>query len=93
VPTVTITLSDTPAGSVAITSDHRPCVGAACSPAQAAALDIIARTRKQWSGTTPLPAEVDIDAVHLTRDRVVADPVTMAGLMALGPMRERGRGG
>lgn len=79
-PQVTITLSDTPAGGVAIHSSFAPAVGKACSPAQAAALEIINRTNKQWGvvqpatvalNKTPLVGEVDIDAIHRTRDRVV----------------------
>lgn len=70
-PEVTITLSDTPAGGVAIHTDFRPAIGAPCSAAQAAALDIIRATRRDWAKTVPLLAEVDIDAVHRTRDRVV----------------------
>ena len=45
---VTITLIDTPQGSVAVHSDFKPAIGAPCSAAQAAALDIIARTRKHY---------------------------------------------
>lgn len=47
-PSVTLTLIDTPAGGVAIQTDFKPAVGNPCSPAQAAALDIIARTRKNY---------------------------------------------
>lgn len=70
-PAVTITLEDTPAGGVAITSSFRPIVGAPCTAAQAAALDIVARTRRDWGMKAPLLAEVDIDAVHRTRNNVV----------------------
>jgi hypothetical protein len=45
---VTITLTDTPEGGVSVQSDYKPTVGAPCSTAQAAALDIIARTRKSY---------------------------------------------
>ncbi len=47
-PKVTITLEDTAGGGLSISSDYTPQVGAACSPAQGAALTIIARTRKEW---------------------------------------------
>lgn len=75
-PSITITLTDTPAGGVAIHTDFKPAIGAPCSPAQAAVLDIMARTKRDWGmiqtgGKAPLLAEVDIDAVHRTRDRVV----------------------
>lgn len=47
-PSVTLTLTDTPSGQVAVHSDFKPAVGNPCSPAQAAALDIIARTRRDY---------------------------------------------
>lgn len=73
-PTVTITLSDTPTGSVAVHTDFTPNVGAPCTPAQSTALEIITRTKRQW-GIAPPPQlhEVDIDAVHRRRDGVVAE--------------------
>lgn len=82
---VIITLTDTPTGGVAIQSNFQPAIGAPCSNAQAAALDIIARTKLDWGFKAPLLAEVDIDAVHRNRDRVVAS------LKDLPPMKERGR--
>lgn len=68
---ITITLTDTPTGAVAIHTDFRPAVGAPCSAAQSAALDMISRTKRDWGMKAPLLAEVDIDAVHRTRDKVV----------------------
>jgi hypothetical protein len=47
-PSVTLTLTDTPTGEVAISTDFKPAVGNPCSPAQAAALDVISRTRKAY---------------------------------------------
>ena len=47
-PTVTITLSDTPTGGIALKTDFTPAVGKPCSAAQAAALDIIRRTAKEY---------------------------------------------
>lgn len=47
-PTVHLTLTDTPTGGVAVHSDFQPAVGKACSPAQAAALEIFNRTRRDW---------------------------------------------
>jgi hypothetical protein len=75
-PRITITLEDTPAGGVSIKTDFTPAIGQPCSAAQAAALDIIGRTKREWGMTptgtkSPLLAEVDIDAVHRTRDHVV----------------------
>ncbi len=46
-PTVTFVISDTPDG-VSVHSDFQPAIGNPCSPAQAAALDIISRTRKEY---------------------------------------------
>lgn len=45
---VTIVLTDTPQGGVSVHTDFKPAIGAPCSTAQAAALDIIARTRKSY---------------------------------------------
>ena len=71
---VTITLEDTPMGGVSIHTEYKPAIGAPCTNAQAAALEIFNRTRRDWglqNNKPPLLAEVDIDAVHRTRDRVV----------------------
>lgn len=73
---VTITLEDTPAGGVAVHSDFKPAIGSPCSLAQAAALDIISRTAREYGlppsfGGKPVFG-VDIDAVHKRRDNVVA---------------------
>lgn len=80
-PSVTITLSDTPTGGVALHTEFCPAAGQPCSPAQAAALDIIRRTRKEYGLEPKLPATlppvafrvggIDIDAVHKSRDNVV----------------------
>ncbi|MDP3650913.1 MAG: AAA family ATPase [Rhodoferax sp.] len=52
---ITITLTDTPTGVVAIHTDFRPAIGAPCSPAQAAALEFINRINRDWGipNTTP----------------------------------------
>lgn len=47
-PTVTLILIDTPDGRLAVHSNFRPQPGAACSPAQSTALEIMNRTRKEW---------------------------------------------
>lgn len=47
-PQVTLTLTDTPTGGVSVHTDFKPAIGAPCSAAQAAALDIIARTRSAY---------------------------------------------
>lgn len=53
---ITITLTDTADGRLDITSDFAPTRGAPCSAAQAAALDIIARTRKNFGLHSPAPS-------------------------------------
>ena len=78
---VVITLTDTPTGGVAVHSTFQPAIGAPCSPAQSAALDILTRTKHDWGIQDPVQVvsvsaihaigEVDIDAVHRTRDNVV----------------------
>lgn len=45
---VTLTLTDTPDGRVAVHSSFKPHVGKGCTPAQSTALEILARTRKDW---------------------------------------------
>ena len=57
-PSVTITLTDTPTGEVAVQTEFKPAVGAPCSPAQAAALEVISRTRRDY-GLDALPGSVD----------------------------------
>ena len=56
-PSVTLTLTDTPTGQVAIQHDFKPAIGAPCSPAQAAALDVINRTRKDYGLPDPNQAD------------------------------------
>ena len=77
-PSVTITLTDTPDGGVCVHSNFVPAVGKHTSTAQVAALDIINRTCREYGLPNPLKTVtmalrdgVDIDAVHRTRDRVV----------------------
>lgn len=48
-PSVTITLTDTPTGGVAIHTDFKPAIGAPCSMAQATAMDIISNTKRIWN--------------------------------------------
>jgi hypothetical protein len=84
-PSVTITLTDTPTGGVAVHSNYVPSLGAKTSLAQTAAQDIINRTCREYGMPNPIanvsPAlrdGIDIDAVHRRRDNVVgvADGVT-----------------
>ena len=75
-PEVTITLTDTPDGRVAIQHNYQLAAGQPCSTAQAAALDIINRTARIWdvnvAGNRHMTlTEVNIDAVHRRRDGVV----------------------
>lgn len=46
--TVTLTLIDTPDGRVAVHSSYKPHAGTGCSAAQSTALEMMARTRKEW---------------------------------------------
>lgn len=46
--TVTLTVSDTPNGGISYHSSFEPAVGLPLTPAQACALEISNRTRKQW---------------------------------------------
>lgn len=48
-PIVTIVLEDTPTGGVAIHTNFKPAIGAPCSNAQSAALDILSRTNRDWN--------------------------------------------
>lgn len=59
---VTIVLADTPTGGVAVHTDFKPSIGAPCSTAQAAALDIIARTRKAYGLDAPTPPAAQTEA-------------------------------
>lgn len=70
-PTITLTLADTPDGGVSIHSSFKPAVGHPCSPAQGYALEIINRTHRQWARVLPAidtAGGVDIGAVHRARD-------------------------
>lgn len=72
---VTVILEDTPAGGVSIRTDFKPAIGAKCSLAQSAALEIMNRTAKDYGlpasfGAKPVHG-VDIDAVHRSRDNVI----------------------
>lgn len=50
--TIHLTLRDTPTGGVALGTDFHPAIGLPLTPAQAYALDILARTKKEWGGGT-----------------------------------------
>ena len=64
-PSITITLTDTPAGGVAIHTDFKPAIGSPCSPAQSAVLDIMARTKRDWGMIhTGGKAELDDEDHH-----------------------------
>ena len=57
-PTITITLSDTPSGGVSVHSTFAPAVGASCSLAQQAALEMINRTRHAYGIAAEPSAQV-----------------------------------
>lgn len=61
-PTVTITLTDTPTGGVAIHHSFTPAVGQRLSPAEQHALDVIARTHRLFG--------IDASAGGVTLQRV-----------------------
>jgi hypothetical protein len=71
---VTITITDTPAKGVSFHSNFEPAVGAPLTLAQTVGLDMYVRASHQWGNRTHAPAlpGVDIDAVHRSRDNVVA---------------------
>lgn len=62
-PTVTLTLTDTPTGGVSIHSTYTPAIGAPCSAAQSAALEILTRTRKQWAPAPLVATAPAVDAL------------------------------
>jgi hypothetical protein len=64
--TVHMTFTDTDAGGVEVHSDFQPAIGKACTKAQAAALEIFNRTRKEWG-------MAGIEVVHMQ----VAPPVAI----------------
>jgi hypothetical protein len=68
-PTVHLTLADTPTGGVAIRSSFKPAIGLPCSPAQGHALEIINRTHKQWGDLpAPVPCECDLELTQTELD-------------------------
>lgn len=72
---ITVIIEDTPAGGVSVQSDFKPAIGAKCSLAQSAALEIMSRTAREYGLPPSFGAKrvhgVDIDAVHRTRDNVI----------------------
>lgn len=58
--TVRITLTDTATGGVEVQTDFHPAIGAPCTKAQAAALEIFNRTRREWG-------MADIEVVHINQ--------------------------
>lgn len=59
-PTITLTLTDTPQGGVSVQSTFQPAIGMPLSRAQAVALEIFTRTRKDWGIEPPASADADI---------------------------------
>lgn len=57
--TVHMTFTDTASGGVAVHSDFQPAIGKGCTKAEAAALEIFNRTRKEWGMT-------EIEVVHVS---------------------------
>lgn len=59
--TIHMTFTDTATGGVEVHSDFQPAPGKACTKAQAAALEIFNRTRKEWG-------VAGIEVVHMKLD-------------------------
>ena len=75
-PSVTITLTDTPTGGVAVYSNYAPALGSKTTPAQQAAQDIVNRTCREYGlkpvrQVGPLVHGGDIDAAHRGHDNAV----------------------
>lgn len=70
-PTVTLSLHDTAGGGLHIESDYTPHVGTPCSPAQGVALNILARTRREWG---LLPAHARAAETPADLCRALLDP-------------------
>jgi len=82
-PTVTITLIDTPTGGVAIKTDFTPAVGQRCSAAQSAALDIINRTRHAFGLQTRLSSLIEA-VINVVIGFVISLAITAVVLPAYG---------
>lgn len=61
---VIIKLIDTPVGGIAIHTEYKPAIGALCSLAQAAALDIIRRTEREYGLPTSPAAQAHAGAAQ-----------------------------
>lgn len=94
-PEVTITLKDDAVGlgrpkgfatPVSITSSHKPRVGEVLSPAQAAALEIINRTRRDWGVERHYPTMHPCEALA----RAMLDPEDL-GHACTPELRDRAR--
>ena len=75
-PSVTITITDTPAGGVSVYSNYVPALGSKPTPAQQAALDIVNRTCREYGlkpvrQVTPHTGCADVDAAMRGRDNGV----------------------
>lgn len=68
--TVHMTFTDTPTGGVEVHSDFQPSRGSPCTKAQAAALEIFNRTRKDWGMAS-------IEVVHMNVANTPADQPEM----------------
>lgn len=67
-PKITIVLEDTPQGGVSVHTSYQPAVGQPCSRAQAAALEMVNRTTREWG----LPAKAVAPTVQPTTDWAAA---------------------
>lgn len=60
--TVHMSFTDTPTGGVEVHTDFTPGIGAPCTKAQAVALEIFNRTRRDWQ-------LAGIEAVHINHHK------------------------
>ncbi len=64
---VNIIVEDTPDGRIELASDYKPTIGSPATPAQAAALDILNRTRLAYGLPNPIQKDRRVELIT-TRD-------------------------
>ncbi len=67
-PSVTIILTDTSSGGVSVKTDFIPAIGSPCSAAQAAALDIINRTRHAYGLEPKATPNTAVEGIRCSAD-------------------------
>jgi len=71
-PSVTVTIADTPAGGVSIYTDFAPAVGKPLSLAQQAALEVINRTAREYGLPKQVSYVPDIHGLAAVVDAAMA---------------------